>query len=119
MYSRDHRSTVKKLSSSKIKNCTAKKKSYYEKSAKLNNAFSDTIKIMNYIKTNAFHLRVFSLCDNMEAYHQDTPRVDGPLFLLKICFLCLSPALKHSPDAPSLLPGLIWEPAAEKGEDSD
>ena len=70
MYSRDHRSTVKKLSSSKIKNCTAKKKSYYEKSAKLNNAFSDTIKIMNYIKTNAFHLRVFSLCDNMEADHK-------------------------------------------------
>ena len=24
---------------------------------------------------------------------QDTPRVDGPLFLLKICFLCLSPPL--------------------------
>lgn len=73
MYGRDHRSTVKKLSSGKILkklHCKKKRKSYYEKSAKLNNVFSDIIKIINYIKVNAFHLRVFSLCDNMEADHK-------------------------------------------------
>ncbi|XP_047591129.1 SCAN domain-containing protein 3 isoform X1 [Lutra lutra] len=39
-------------------------------SAELNSVLTDTVKIVNYVKSNAFNSRLFSLlCDNMEADH--------------------------------------------------